>query len=72
MSKISEKRMMYAKVLTENGVDLTKSYYAQPDSQLRVVFKSCEIFKFKSTNPCRTNAEQFYYAAQAGFKLLNK
>ena len=37
MSKITERRKMYAQVLTEKGVDLSKDYFAQPWSKLDIV-----------------------------------
>lgn len=72
MSKVNERRMMYAKTLTENGVDLTMNYFSQPYSKKDIIYKWCEIFKFKSSNLSRTVAQQFYYSAQLGYKLLNK
>ena len=72
MSIITERRKMYARVLTENGVDLSKPYFAQPMSKLDIIRLWCEVFKFKSSNPSRTDAQQFYYSAQTGAAYLNK
>lgn len=72
MSMITERRKMYARVLTELGVDLSKDYFAQPDSKLRIIREQCKLFKFKNSNPNRTDAQQFYYSAQTGLTYLNK
>lgn len=72
MNKITERRKMYAKVLTELGIDLSKDYFAQPNSKIIIVREQCKLFKFKSSNPSRTDAQQFYYSAQAGAAYLNK
>lgn len=72
MSEITERRKMYARVLTELGIDLSKDYFAQPDSKIRIVREQCKVFKFKSSNPSRTDAQQFYYSAQTGAAYLNK
>lgn len=69
MSKITERRNMYAQVLTEKGVDLSKDYFAQPWSKLDIVRNMCKVFNFKSSNPSRTDAQQFYYSAQTGAKF---
>jgi len=68
---IKEKRIMYAQILQEFGVDLQKDYFAQPSDKIRIIRDQCSLFKFKSVNPCRTDAQQFYYAAQAGLRYLN-
>ena len=63
---------MYAQVLTELGIDLSKNYFAQPDSKLRIVREQCKVFKFKSSNPSRTDDQQFYYSAQTSAAYLKK
>lgn len=62
---------MYAKTLMAQGIDLSLDYFAQPDVKLRAIRENCKLFEFRSVNPCRTDAQQFYYAAQAGFRYLN-
>ena len=59
-------------LVTELGIDLSKDYFAQPDSKIRIVREQCNVFKFKSSNPSRTDAQQFYYSAQTGASYLNK
>ena len=71
MEKIKIRRIMYAKTLTARGVDLSKDYFAQPDSSLRIIREVCKLFKFRSCNPCRTDDQQFYYAAQTGASYMN-
>lgn len=71
MEKIKNRRIMYAKTLMAQGVDLGLNYFAQPDAKLRIIRENCKLFKFRSTNPCRTDDQQFYYAAQAGVLYLN-
>lgn len=66
MSVIKERRRIFAKILTEEGVDLSRSYYSQPQSKLDVIRKYCQVFGFRSSNPSRSNSEQFYYSAQMG------
>jgi len=69
--EIKTKRIMYAKTLMAQGVDLSKDYFAQPDSKLRIIREVCKLFKFRSCNTCRTDDQQFYYAAQTGLRYLN-
>ena len=68
---IKEKRIMYARALISQGVDLSKDYFAHPSDKIRIIRDQCRLFKFKSVNPCRTDAQQFYYASQAGLRYLN-
>ena len=70
MGRITERRKMYAKVLTELGVGLTKNYFAQPQSKIDIIRKQADLFNFKHTSVTLSKLQQFYYAAVVGYRNL--
>lgn len=62
--KVNEKRVIYARTLIQRGVDLNMNYFAQSYDKLSIIRETCKLFKFRSSNKSRTDAQQFYYSAQ--------
>lgn len=73
MGKVTERRIQYAKALIEEGIDLSKNYFALTSSEESIVGKYMKLFGYNGRNYMgRTYRQQFYYSAQAGYAHMDK
>lgn len=74
--KANSVKVMVLRKLQENGVDFSKDYFAQPDSQLSMIREACRDLHYRQSSSAkamgRTNWQSFYYSMQNLAEKLGK